>query len=195
MQLNQKTIKVNAISVKNKSFMESTPEGDKWYNFSPEECNLPGDIMNDLFKQVQKGDSVILTLGEKGWVDLKSAPQTAEVNRPQNKTFEGNKEIIPFETVLKKFQDKYKGKFSKDWELIHADYEKDIFVVKVIVTTSDGIVSDVGDSTPKNTKNAFIQPHYMRMALTRGFARCIKHIMGISECTDEETEDAGGKDI
>ncbi|MFA5407133.1 MAG: hypothetical protein WC307_07275 [Candidatus Nanoarchaeia archaeon] len=188
MKLDELIIKVDAFSKTNKSFKA----GEQWYNFD-KSSPIPVSSFDKVFDELARGDSVKLQLTEVGWVDaiIVSEAVHAKVTEHNDK-FE---DIVSFDEILKKFTEKYKGKFDKSFEVLFADYDKEVFVVRVIVKTVDGVVSDIGDATPKSVKNEHIKPHYMRMAVTRGFGRCMKHILGIGKCLDEETSEAEGKDL
>lgn len=175
--------------------MEKTENGEKWYNFSPEECNLPGDIMNDLFKQVNKGDTITLTLADKGWVDVKSTPQKAEAKQEtESKSNEGfvvnikGKDFVTYKGLLNKATEKgFKDLIILE-KFVNPEMTKAWCIVRLIVIDDKGIerhFDGFGSSTPENTKD-MTKNNPIEMCHTRAKGRVFRDYLNIGEAMMEE---------
>ena len=79
------------------------------------------------------------------------------------------------------------GLKSVDVEMIHADFEKFIFVFKATVSGDRGQFVGHGDASTKSVSNNVL-PHLIRMAETRSVSRALRLYTGVGITSKDEIE-------
>ena len=181
---------VTAVSINNVSFKT---EDEKWYNYV-------GDAkteMRDLLTGVDRGCTIDVgvpegLIGKYDSIKLVSGPSKdyePKQNNGSSKSFVEDSD--KFDNVLKEFKTAYPN-YSKSVEVLEHDFEKKFAMIRVTLNIGkkDKVrtISAIGDAFKENIKSSMIQPHYIRLAETRAFARCMRFILARGVVAEEKSD-------
>lgn len=190
MEQEKKRIIVEAFSIKNYSFKDK--EGN-WINPFEGMSEDQKTTTQSLFQQVDKGDEIELLMEGTRYIDFvikqKNTVKTnQEIGNTKDKhvvDIKGNK-FITFAGLLERAYDK--GLNNIRITELNVDWENQSAYCIAACKIGDREIMGAGSGTKENCNN-MVAGHFVEMAQTRAFARCLRTALNIDMVSKEELKE------
>ena len=191
MELPKKKIIVEAFSLKNYSFKDTK---GNWINPFEGMTDEQTTTTQSLFQQVEKGDEIELLMEGARYIDFvildkkEITVKTNEETNPKDKhivTIKG-KQFITFAGLL----DRAYREGLEDIRIIdlRVDWDKKAAYCIAACKIGEKEIMSAGSGTVENC-NTMVAGHFVEMAQTRAFARCLRTALNIDLVSKEEMKE------